>query len=438
MPVFSRVPVASRGDRLRGGLTAATAHVLQHLGPNPPSPTATLTQLQPRAPVGRPGSRDRAGTDKGNSQNVSLPPDLFIFLKAFFVLFCFSLPAQRKGPVNERRPYPWAGGRPGRGRPPTTTPGAGRARPVPQRRRARSPRPTAPRLTAPPPHGPPLHGPPPHAAPRRPRSRRLSPGPRRQRRRGSRSLPAPPAPTSVLQAGEKLQLLLLVGAVHPAPQPPPPPPARGCPAPPHLARLHLAAGGRRRPEPRGAAGAASGPAPLCTCPDSRGAPVSMCEGAGTAAPQPAGRHRPAGWDSPHTGGRRAPAHPPPLTPARSPGRAGPRRAARDVSEGVGGGKKPHQEPTGQRGHVLVTPLAWPARQPPSRRHRYGREGPFLQTPGGGPPGGSPHEPSHTAPPMAVAAGVFHKPFWHRFASGSIPLGIPELPGGVVGGHKTAI
>lgn len=132
---------------------------------------------------------------------------------------------------------------------------------------------------APAPHSP--LTPPPHASPR-PRSHRPSPAEGRRESRSAQSRPeAPPAPTSVLQAGQKLQLLLLVRAVHPAPR--------------RLTSRGYTwqrSGGSRSPGARRARRTAR-PAPLCTCPDSRGAPVSMCGVRRLRAPGCA-RHLPDG------------------------------------------------------------------------------------------------------------------------------------------------
>lgn len=216
--------------------------------PNPPSPAATPTRLQPRAPAGRRGSRE--GHGQGNNPHVSLPP--IYFVQAFFL---FSRCVGRT-----------AGGA-----------GAAQATAAPQRSQA------APALTRPMPSPPAEPGP--------AEGEPLSP-----------AVTAPPALTLVFQAGEELQLLLLVGAVHPAP---PPPPTSGCPAPLRSAPPSAASPGSGRAAAAGApgrGGRGERPGPLCTCPDSRGAPVSMCEGAGTAAPQPAGRHRhPPGSGDPSPG-----------------------------------------------------------------------------------------------------------------------------------------
>lgn len=213
----------------------------------PPSPRPAIghhdAPLQLRAPAGRRGGWEGEPARGTASQNVSLP---------WFVLILKALSSprrQRKGAC-EGEGDPMAG--PGdaqaaAARPPAA--GAGRARPD-------APRPPSPRLT------------PPHAAPRRPRSRR--PLPKAQARgegaalsnaggggghgaarpylgpSGWRGAPAasprrscsfcPTAAAATTTTGQRL------------------PPLR-----PHLAPLHLAAGGRR-PEPRGAAGSASGPA----------------------------------------------------------------------------------------------------------------------------------------------------------------------------------
>lgn len=227
-------------------MTAATAHVLRPLS-LPPSPRPAIghhdAPLQPRALAGRRGGWEGEPARGTASQNVSLP---------WFVLILKALSSprrQRKGAC-EGEGDPMAG--PGdaqaaAARPPAA--GAGRARPD-------APRPPSPRLT------------PPHTAPRRPRSRR--PLPKAQARgegaalsnaggggghgaarpylgpSGWRGAPAasprrscsscPTAAAATTTTGQRL------------------PPLR-----PHLAPLHLAAGGRR-PEPRGAAGSASGPA----------------------------------------------------------------------------------------------------------------------------------------------------------------------------------
>lgn len=182
MPTVSRAPSTStQPERWAGqsGLTA-TAHVLLHLGLlRSPQPTIARRDAHPAAAESTCGEARQPGRARARQQPTRFAPP-HLFCSGFF--FILSLRGQ-----NGRR----GGGRPGHSRPPAL---AGRARP------------DAPDALPPAEPGP-AEGEP------------LSP-----------AVTAPPALTLVFQAGEELQLLLLVGAVHPAP-PPPPPPTSGCPAP---------------------------------------------------------------------------------------------------------------------------------------------------------------------------------------------------------------
>lgn len=354
MPTVSHARIPSTQARLDAGREGPGRQQRQPMcygpsasrpHPDPPSATATPRSSRERLRGGE-VRRLGGGTRKGNSQNVSLPR-FILFFKALS-----SPRGQRKGAC-EGEGDPVAG--PGdaqaaAARPPA---GAGRARPD-------APRPPSPRLT------------PPHAASRRPAAASLppaspeSPGPRRgsrslQRRRRRRRLRRrPPLPWSfrlarssscfssselfILPRRRRHQRLL--------------PPLR-----PHLAPLHLAAGGRR-PEPRGAAGSASGPARSAHAQTLRGAPVSMCEGAGTAAPRTAAGRRLTGSGAAAGSGLQR------CRPPAPQGRAGLR----------GGGSRRSEE-TG----VLVAPLGGAGAPAALRQAERGRGRLSLQTAGGGLP-----------------------------------------------------